>query len=65
MTGGGGILPSAIAAKNSAPLRPAPARAMATGSSQENVRSRSCASGCSVSASGAVVMTTSLTRLSF
>jgi hypothetical protein len=33
---------------------------MATGSSHENVRSRSCASGCSVLASGAVVMTTSL-----
>lgn len=63
MTGGGGILPSVIAAKNSAPLRPAPAAAIAAGSAQENVRCRRCVPGCPIS--GAVVMATTLEHLSF
>ncbi len=60
MTGGGGISPAEIAAKNSAPLMPAPAAAIAAGSAQENVR---CRSGCSLS--GTVVMATTLKHLSF
>jgi hypothetical protein len=40
MIGGGGMVPSMIAAKNSAPLSPAPAVTIVAGSDPVNVRCR-------------------------
>jgi hypothetical protein len=48
------ILPSVNEVKDSAPLTPAAARAIATGPTQENVRSRRSAPGRAVSLRGSV-----------